>query len=791
MNNTNDLNFWGKEGNTPSTSLRNYAMRYFKSWPLLAFSLILCVTIAWFYVRYIAIPEYHVKAKLLIEDNNTSSNGGGAELSMDLGSLLGTKNSVDNEVEVLKTKFLMESLVQDLKLNVTWFKQGSVKDVEIFNPPFSFEIVESVKNPTKTTLEFSITTDNKARLEFMSERSKEVKTLVVEIGRIFNVDGVGACIIKRESSKDVGPSDTYTVVITDVDNRAAELLGSLTANLTSKLTTIIDLQLDYSDREKGEYILSNFIKEYTRQNMQDKSRIADSTIAFIDKRILLVNSELELIEQNIQDFMQGKGLANISAQSQLLLENNSTYIRELTDIEARMEVLDAVDELIKDEKKKSLISGSILGGQMDQAFNSLISSYNNQILERERLLLSFTPDNPFVVNADQRIASVKSNIAAYIRNTRESLNTSKKELEKRTASLQVGIKDVPAQERAFLDLSRQQQLKQELYLFLLQKREETAVANTSNIAGIRVIDPPKADRTPFSPKKSMIWMAALFIALLIPAGRIYAQDLLNDKVTGRKDVELRTKIPVLGELGHAIENVDLIEFKSSRSALAEQFRALRTNLQFMFKSKQDKVILVTSGMPGEGKSFTSLNLANVYAVSGKKVLLLEFDLRKPKLSKTYKSKTGVGISNFIVDENMSLDAFITEVAENLMFGPCGPMPPNPAELILNPRVKEMLDLAKERFDYVIVDAPPIGAVTDAQLLSDHCDVTLYVVRANHTPQDLLGLPEDMRREGKMKNMGIILNDVSENNGGYYGYNYGYYHTEEKKKTFFQNLFNKR
>jgi len=760
---------------------RSYLERMIKDRYIFFASFIVCFGIAFVYLRY-ATPRYDIKAKLLIEDEKKGSGSLSAVAAMDFGKLLGGGSSVDNEIEVIKTRYLMDRLVKRMQLNFIWFRPGDIRDVELDDAPIQVQVKHLQDTLLQTEFNVEIKDKNSFLLSYEDPNTDKKYNLNLSFNKFFSLPNIGTFLFKNEHGFSEKKSK---LIIRSVDAQVSTLRGLLTAEITNKLASTIDIQFDYPLTKKGERILNGYIGEYIEQNQRDKSKIADSTIAFIDERILLVNSELNDIEGNIQAFMQEKGLANITEQSKILFQSSSDYIKQLAEVEGKIEVINSLEELLNQENNKRLVAGTVL--TEDRYFSTLMSSYNNLNLEKERLLLSFTPDNPYVANVNKRIESVKQDILTYFRNTRGNLEVSRKEIERNATRLQGNIKQVPAQERAFLTLSRQQQLKQELYLFLLQKREETALANTSNIAGIRIIDPPKAANIPFSPKKIVVFFAAMLFTIIIPIGKIYLENILNNKVVNRADIEKRTNVPIVAEFSHNTTGNDLIEFQSSRSVLAEQFRSLRTNLRFMMPQPTDKVILVTSGMPSEGKSFTSLNLANVYAVSGKKVLLLEFDLRKPKLSKTYTNVKKVGISNYIVDSSLSLDDILTAVGDtkNLYFGACGPIPPNPAELILSERIDQMMREAKERFDYIVIDAPPIGAVTDGQLLSVYCDVVLYVVRVNYTPHALMELPENVRRDGKMKNMAIVLNDVREGAGGYYGYNYGYYHTDERKQAWWK------
>lgn len=771
-------------------SYKDYLLRLIRLWPLFLLSLLLCFVAGYVYLRYYTTPLYHVAAKILIEDDQQSAP---AAAQLNLESLLGTTSGVDNQSEILKIRSLMEALVRDFKLNIMWFKEEPLRDVEVFEGPYKL-VFNGVTDTINRALLLTMQPYDSAFFNLSYESNGEQKILQkIPFNSPFELAGYGSFTMEKNGESKAAVQDVeYKIKVLPFDDAVSSLRSTITTNISNKLTTIIDLQMDCALKSKGEYVLNRYIDQYIKQNIQNKSRIADSTISFIDQRIILVNTELTSIEQKIQQFMQGQGLANISAQSQLMLQSNKEYGQQLDDVQIRMEVMDAVDSLLNVPGSKSLISGNVLsnGQSSDQAFNALISNYNGLILERDRLLMGYRPNNPIIKNVDQRITSVKENIFDYIKNTRRSLEINKQEIERSTRSIRGDIRQVPAQERAFLDLSRQQQLKQELYLFLLQKREETALGNTSSIAGITILDRPKADKQPFSPKSTFVYLGCFVVALLIPTGKIFLEDSLNTRVQSRKDIEERTSAPVIAELSHNTSGIDLLEFSSSRSILAEQFRGLRTNIQFLLAEDERKIVLLSSGMPGEGKSFISLNLASVFAQSDKKVLLMEFDLRKPKLSKTYQTQVGQkGISNFMVNKELTLDDIARPVDStgNVYFAPCGPIPPNPSELIMQARTKELFKVARERFDIIIIDAPPIGAVTDAQLLNNYADLFVFVTRAHYTPYNLLALPEDMKKERRLGNYAIVLNDVRKKGNGYsyYGYAYGSYGQEEKSNKWWK------
>ena len=392
-----------------------------------------------------------------------------------------------------------------------------------------------------------------------------------------------------------------------------------------------------------------------------------------------------------------------------------------------------------------------------------------------------------------QILELRKAILSNLSSTKQSLIIKRNQVLANSSKVQGAIQQVPSQERIFLDLSRQQQIKQELYIYLLQKREETAISKTSNISNSLTIDYPKAEIKAVSPKKVLVFALAAFLGLLIPLIRIILADTINKKILTKSDITNLTNVPIVGEISHNETKDNLVIVRDSRSSIAEQFRALRTNIQFYLNDDDEKVILVTSSMPGEGKSFLSINFANVIALSGKKVVIMELDLRKPKVSVQFNLSNKIGFSNYIITKDLKAADIVNPSGSNpnLFVISSGPVPPNPAELLLHERTDLLIKELKAMFDFIVIDSPPIGLVTDAQLMSKFSNLTLYVVRQKYTLKEQLFIPESLYQEKKMKKIGIVVNDIEvTNKAGYgygygfgYGYGYGYYSNDEvKKKT---------
>lgn len=749
-----------------SADYMQFLAKIVANWHWFLISGLVGILIAFFYVNY-KTPIYKVSARVLINDENKGGGMSGQGDLLDIGSLLGGKSSVDNEVEVLKTRYLMEKVVNDLNATVRYYEKTGFKNREVYKSPFSVRLIST--DDSLTTTSFDIKSQKNG--EFLISNS-DVK-MPGKFGVPLIIRGIGILQIDKEENVN-STIDDYSFVITSFDGQVAAFLDNLNVSVANKLVSIVDLSFNYPIPKRGEDILNALIKNYRQENINDKNVIADSTISFIEERLVYVSRELGGIETEIKNFKQSRGLADISEQSKLLVNSSSDYVKQLADTEMQLNILTSLEEYLKDEgKNKRVFPSGIL--PQDMVFSGLIERYNTLLLERDRQSLSSTDSNPYVQNLDQQISNLRKDMLSNLINTRRSLLISRSELQKRGNRFVGEIKEVPATEKIYLDLARQQQIKQELYVFLLQKREETAISKTSNISNSKVIDPPKSEPMPFSPNKMLFLMIGAILGLAFPFSVLYLQDLLNTRVVTKEDVTTMTNIPIIAEISNS-KSIDSVVIRSdSRTAIAEQFRALRTNLQFFMNGKDEKVILLTSSMSGEGKSFVSLNLANVLAISGKKVVVMEMDLRKPNLSNKLDIDNSFGFTNYIISPDIKPSDITvpSKIHDNLFLISSGPIPPNPAETILNGKMDLLIDSLKENFDFVIIDAPPIGIVTDAQLLSKYANLTLYLLRQRYTFKSQLNIANDIYVNSKMNKIALLINDVKESSSYGYGYGYGY------------------
>lgn len=783
MNNLQERNIVQHIDEEDNINIKEILNKLIDKWPWFIISIFLCILIAFFYTKYTS-PLYQINAKVLVNDDEKGGGLSGKSSGlMDLGGLIGAKNSVDNEAEILKTRFLMEQVVRQMQLNIVYSKKQNLVSRELYHTPFKLNILKGMD--TITTTKFEVKKINNNRLKISTKKfEKEIAW-----NEPFSVNGVGT--IQLENNQ-IGQMDDgeYYVSVSSIDERVAILMKQLSVSVTNKQVSILDLGLSYPLPDKGEDILKTLISKYTEANLSDKNAIADSTYKFIGERLNLIASELGDVENQEEEFKQNNKLADMSEQGKLLVQNTSEFSTELAKAETQVSILSDLENYLKDETKNKRVFPAALLPQ-DMVFSGLMGQYNALLIERDKQLLGLTEESPFIKNIDNQIAGLRSGILSNIQSTKNTYVVTRDKLRNQLSKSENQISGVPKIEKNYLKLVRKKGIKQELYIFLMQKAEETAISKTSNISVAKTIDPPKAQVMPISPRKNIIYLAGLIAGLVLPIIIIFAVDLLNTGIATKEEITKLTRVPVIGEISHNTSNDNLIVANQGRSAISEQFRALRTNLSFYLKTAEEKVILLTSSMSGEGKSFTAINLGNILALAGKRVLLMELDLRKPGLSAKLGLSNDIGFSNYTISPDIKITDIIKPLSinKNMFIISSGPLPPNPAETLLSENTPQLIEELKKQFDYIIMDAPPVGIITDAQLLSVYADVTLYLVRQKVTQKAQLAIVEELYTNGKMKNIGIVVNDIISK---YYGYGYGYgTYGEKTDKSIWQKIRFKR
>jgi len=515
---------------------------------------------------------------------------------------------------------------------------------------------------------------------------------------------------------------------------------------------------------------------YNLRDVTQKNIIARSTIKFIDNRLKYLTGDLSQVEQDVENYKQQNRVTNISADAQLSLQNSGSYDQQLSMADIQLNIVGSLEGYLNKRDDVNGLVPSTLGLQ-DQTLLSLTNRYNELQLQRQQLLHNANDQNPLVQNINEQLAKLKVSMRESLKNVKRGLLVQRNNLASKYNTLDSRIRSVPVIERGLLERSREQTVKQTLYQYLLQKREETALSISATIPTSQVIDAPAYNSKPESPKGQLIYLGALLAGLIIPASFIYCKDKLNFKVKDINDVEIIPGAKILGELTHQPKKEALVVQRGSRTTISELFRYIRNNLRFMSNDGKNQVLLITSSIQGEGKTFFSINLGATLSLTDKKVVLLEFDLRKPDLLNNLKINSTKGVTDYLKSDTMSIDKIIapSQILPNMWVIGCGPIPEDPAELLLTPRMETLFDSLREKFDYILIDTSPVGLVSDAFNIAPYADSSIYLVRYNYTNKMQLRVLEDIYENKRFNNPMVVFNDAKVNTSTY-GYAYSKYGT---------------
>lgn len=756
-------------------NIKNTARKFIENWKVYVISVIIFIGLGILFIVY-STAMYRINAEILVQDQDTrgtSSSFLNTTAMSDFGDLLGIQSNVYNEMAILQSKDILNEVVRGMNLNIRYFMKNGLVSKELYlKTPFVVHFVPKTDSIPATTFDIDFTKlankgifklDMSNTLIDTTLTGKFNDTIYSPIGKLYFVHTAYHL-----------QNAPYTLQIISPDAMIAQLVTNLTFDIANTNATVISISYNSNIPQKGEDIVNRIIYEYTKRNLTEKNRISDSSLSFINSRVNIVNQELNDIELQLQNFKQSNQIADLSEQARVLIDNSSTYNQKLNEIEVQLNVANSTLQYIQDDKNNTRPVPSVLS--TDPIYVSLVSKYNELISQRERAGLTMSDNNPIISNLDTQIKNARADVEKNIRSQIQGFKASEDKLMSENGLISSMVRNVPVQERQFVSLSREQNVKQALYLYLLQKKEETSITEASNIPSANTIQKPKSDFQPYFPKMPLILGASLILGLLVPAGFMTLKDILHNRIESREDITDVTDVPIIAEIGHNKTAGVLSLEEEGRSVLAEQFRALRTNLDFTLNQAKTPVVLITSSLSGEGKSFIAVNLSQMYAYSGKKVLIMELDLRKPHISEMLGVKNDKGFSNYVVaTSNVNVNDYIKPVPnlDNIFIMTSGPVPPNPAEILMQPKVTEMFEYIINQFDAVIVDTSPIGLVIDAQILAKHSTVNLYVVRERYTFKNNLQLVNDLIEEKKFPNLYLVINDVKKGASYKYGYGYGY------------------
>jgi capsular exopolysaccharide synthesis family protein len=769
-------------------TLREQIEIYLRHWPWFLIAVILTLSVAYIYLRY-STPFFQSTTSIIIKDSK--GRGAASELAAfeDIGLISGMNtNSIENEIEILRSRRLLRNVVDELNLNIRYFREGKIKTSELFlNLPFEVKILKESKELKfpNYQLQFKILSQDSFR--FIDEENN-INITGVFGDKIELPYGAITVIPNIQVLESLQNQENYTIQVqlSNPENIVSYYRQAIQVNPVVKNSSVIQLTLNDPVKDKAEAILNELVVQYNKDAIEDRNIVATNTAQFIEERLEIITKELDSVETDKVIFKQENNLTDIESEAQLFLESASELNKRQLDFTTQMSLVDNIINYLSEDDLTALLPSNL--GITQDGLQGLIHNYNQLVLERNKLLRSSTEQNPVVINLANQINQLKGNVLRSLNNVKSSLETSLRDLRRQEGVFGSKITQVPDTEKEFRNIVRQQNIKEALYLFLLQKREETALSLAVTAPKAKIVDLAHSSNRPVSPKPNIILLAALLLGLLIPFLIIYLNQLLNNKVSNRKDLErLAPNITLIGEVPTLPKREEHLIQKNDTSMLAESFRILRTNLQYIFANKQltdkSKTIFVTSTVKGEGKTITSVNLALTLSNVGKKVILVGTDLRNPQLHRLIQNLNSKrGVTDYLVQPETMLSELIqtSPSHKNLDIIFSGHIPPNPAELLLNDRVSVLFEKLKQQYDYVIVDTAPSMMVTDTLLINKYADITLYLIRSNYTEKRLIEFPVDCVEDGKLHGVYFILNDVNMSNFGYYGNKYGYAYGVEKK-----------
>jgi capsular exopolysaccharide synthesis family protein len=767
-------------------SFRDLFYKYVRFLPLFVLSVALTLFGAFIYLRY-SIPIYKVGGSMVIK----SEQGGGARSDKFEDVFVNDKaQNIQNEIEILKSKPLMQRVVDSLHLQFTYYAKGKIKTVNIYKQrPFTVNVVQVADSSATFSLKVKILNEQ----EFRFNGDKQT----YHFGQIFK-NSRGSFYLSR--NRYYPATGEHSVVWLPTSSAARLYAGSLQITPKTPGTGILNISMMTDNPQMGADIVNKLMEEYAVYTIEQKKEQSDKILSFIKERLDVTGTELDSVQRVLLNFKERNNLIDAEKQSGNYFGNISEADKFINQQILEQNKAELVNYYLQDKRNDFSKVPSTLS-LADVTLNQLIAEYNKAQIDRQLLLEANIPaSNPAVQEANGKIEKLRVNILENIKNIKASISSSVNETRRKSMENQSQLQRMPGKVKEQLAIEQQAQALQNLYKYLQEKREETAITRASTISNSSIIDKAFPTSSPVKPNRKAIQIFAVLLGLGLPALFIFIGEVLNDKVSTRFDVEKLTAAPILGEIGHSYGNNVLVVNKTTRSMVAEQFRIIRSNLQYILHKSEKSTILVTSSFSGEGKSYVTTNMGAVLALAGKKTVILEFDIRKPKLLTGLGIQKGPGISNFLVGK-ANLPDLIKPVLdhENLFILGCGPIPPNPAELLLDQKVEEMFAWLKDNFDVVLVDTAPIGMVSDAMTLSKFADSTLYLVRQGHTFKKQIALIDEFYVGNKLPKISIVINDVKIKPGygyygyGRYGYGYGYgygsYYEEEKPPlNFFEKIF---
>lgn len=779
-----------QESKEKNIDVKELLFKYLIHWPWFVGAVVACLIAAWVYL-HVSTPVYNISATVLIKDDKKGGSAGmlsGLE-SLGLDGMISSSQNIDNEIEVLRSKTIVKEVVEDLGLYISYTDEDEfpsrnmykTSPVQVSLTPQEADLLEEpmiVKMALQPqgSMDVTVKIDDD---EYQKHFEKLPAVFPTDKGTLAFFLTPDSVLSSKRTSEETTASEKTTRNITATINKplavAKWCCKNMTIEPTSKTTSVAVISLKNSNVQRGKDFINKLLEMYNINTNNDKNEVAQKTAEFINERIGIISKELGSTEKDLESFKRGAGITDLTSDAQIALTGSAEYEKKRVENQTQINLLQDLQKYMQNEGYEVLPSNI---GLQDLNLAAAINRYNDVLVERKRLLRTSTENNPTIINLDTSISAMKENVQVSLDRVLRGLFITKADLDREASRYSRRISEAPGQEREFVSITRQQEIKAGLYLMLLQKREENAITLAATANNAKIIDEAIADDAPVAPRSKIIYLIALILGVGIPVGVIYLLELTKFKIEGRADVEKLTSAPIVGDIPLTDEKQGAIAvFENQNNLMSETFRNVRTNLQFMLGNGK-KVILVTSTVSGEGKSFISGNLAISLSLLGKKVVIVGLDIRKPGLNKVFNiSKREQGITQYLANPEKNLMDLVqlSDVSKNLYILPGGTVPPNPTELLARDGLDKAIETLKKNFEYVILDTAPVGMVTDTLLIGRVADLSVYVCRADYTRKNEYTLINELIDGNKLPNLCTVINglDLKKRKYGYY-YGYGKY-----------------
>lgn len=752
---------------------------YKSKWWWFVVSVVVCCGLAFLYSMR-KNPIYQVNASVLISQEDQSS-GSSMMKMFSLGDMFGGYSSVDDQLMVMSSHGVLKQTVKDLQLNKNYYvRENILKGKPCYkNVPVEIYYEPTIADTLSTVLGFRVKVDDKENVEI---RVKAGKDVIAEVeGKKFPVSvdtPYGVFVFNKTKDFEKGESMREYISIMSYDLAAEGVGKTVSISIPNKKANLIQLSVKSPIISKSKDILNTIVANYNRVGIEEKKTKGQKTAEFIDGRLESLSHELNASEQEVEDYKRSNQLTDVRAEATYLMEKRGALEAQLVSAETEFEILNMVRKFVANpENRYSLVPSTAAGGETGAAAEA-IKTYNELVLERMKLQNNAKTNNASLRAISEQIDALRGNINTTLDKAVEASLVKLRELRQKSNESMSKLGEIPRQEREYTTIKRQQSIKAQLYVYLLQQREETNLSIANSMPRGVIIDEAYSIFEPVSMSRKRMLMIAFILGLAIPVGLLYMKNKFKNRFETRSELEKYTSVPILGEVCESRRKETLVV--NGSSSIAELFRLIRSNLQFILNGRDDKVILVTSTVSGEGKSFVSVNLAGTLALLGKRVLLVGMDIRKPQLANYLHLQSEPGLTQYLSSDNYTLKDIIrvAPAMKNMDVIVAGPVPPNPAELLASSKLDNMFDELKDVYDYIIVDSAPVGMVSDTFVLDRVANATVYVCRANYSSLKDVEFLNHVYADKRLKKMSLVVNGTVAHNG--YGYGYGHVPSEDEK-----------